>query len=105
VTGVRELTRRDAQRIAVRAQLLAQPLTQPMTLLRPTGLLEVVRHLGLLQADPCAAVAPNAELVLWSRLGADHHLGDLEAAEASGLAGQGPAAGPAGVTSRLGRGQ
>jgi len=84
VTGVRELTRRDAQRIAVRAQLLARPLTQPMTLLRPTGLLEVVRHLGLLQADPCAAVAPSAELVVWSRLGADHHLGDLEAAEASG---------------------
>jgi len=76
VTGVRELTRRDAQRIAVRAQLLALP--------RPAGLLEVVRHLGGLQADPCAAVAPSAELVVWSRLGADHHLGDLEKAEASG---------------------
>jgi uncharacterized protein len=58
---VHELSRLDARRAAVRAQLLDSR--------RPTGLLEVVRHLTLLQLDPTAAIAPNAELVAWSRLG------------------------------------
>jgi uncharacterized protein YcaQ len=56
-----ELSRTDARRIAVRAQLLASP--------RPTGLLETVRQLSLLQLDPTSAIAPSADLVLWSRLG------------------------------------
>jgi uncharacterized protein YcaQ len=56
-----ELTRRDARRLAVRAQLLAAP--------RPRDALAVVRHLTLVQMDLTAAVAPNADLVLWSRLG------------------------------------
>ena len=55
------LTRQEARRIAVRAQLLAAP--------RPDDLLEVVRHLGLLQVDLTAAVAPSADLVCWTRLG------------------------------------
>jgi len=55
------LSRADARRIAVRAQLLGAD--------RPTGLLDVVRQLTLLQLDPTAAVAPNADLVLWTRLG------------------------------------
>jgi uncharacterized protein YcaQ len=58
---VHELSRTDARRIAVRAQLLASP--------RPTDLAETVRHLTLLQYDLTAAVAPSAELVVWSRLG------------------------------------
>ena len=58
---VHQLSRADARRIAVRAQLLAQP--------RPSDLLEVVRHLTMLQIDLTAAVAPSADLVLWSRLG------------------------------------
>ena len=58
---MRQLTRQDARRIAVRAQLLAEP--------RPTDLLQTVRHLTMLQDDPTAAVAPNAGLVAWSRLG------------------------------------
>jgi uncharacterized protein YcaQ len=58
---IHELSRVQARRIAVRAQLLDAP--------RPTDLLDVVRRLTLLQADLTAAVAPNAELVLWSRLG------------------------------------
>ncbi|MBM6400179.1 DNA glycosylase AlkZ-like family protein [Phycicoccus sonneratiae] len=56
-----ELSRRDARRVAVRAQLLTAD--------RPSDPLEVVRHLGLLQMDLTAHVAPNADLVLWSRLG------------------------------------
>jgi uncharacterized protein len=58
---VHELSRTDARRIAVRAQLLDSP--------RPSDLAETVRHLTLLQNDQTAAVAPSAELVAWSRLG------------------------------------
>jgi uncharacterized protein len=59
--AVHELSRTDARRIAVRAQLLDAD--------RPTDLLDTVRHLTLLQNDLTAAVAPSAELVIWSRLG------------------------------------
>ena len=57
---VHELSRTDARRIAVRAQLLDS---------RPSDLAETVSHLTLLQNDLTAAVAPNADLVAWSRLG------------------------------------
>jgi uncharacterized protein YcaQ len=60
-----ELSKADARRIMVRAQLLSEP--------RPDDLLDVVRHLTLVQHDPVAAVAPSADLVLWSRLGAAYH--------------------------------
>jgi len=66
---VHELSRADARRIAVRAQLLDG--------VRPTGLLDVVRHLTLLQIDPTAAIAPNADLVAWSRLGASYSPAEL----------------------------
>jgi uncharacterized protein YcaQ len=62
--SVHELSRVDARRIAVRAQLLARP--------RPADLFEVVRQLGLLQIDPTASIAPSADLVLWSRLGSSY---------------------------------
>jgi uncharacterized protein len=58
---VHQLSRTDARRIAVRAQLLDGS--------RPAGLLDVVRHLTLPQIDPVAAIAPSADLVAWSRLG------------------------------------
>jgi uncharacterized protein len=58
---VHRLTKAQARRIAVRAQLLDAP--------RPTELLEVVQQLTLLQIDPTAAIAPSADLVAWSRLG------------------------------------
>jgi uncharacterized protein YcaQ len=58
------LSLREARRIAVRAQLLDAP--------RPTNLLEVVRQLTLLQVDPTAVIAPNADLVAWSRLGSSY---------------------------------
>src|SRR4029077_11596831 len=47
------------------AQLLDAP--------RPSELLEVVQRLTLLQIDPTAAIAPSADLVLWSRLGPAYH--------------------------------
>ena len=39
---------------------------------RPTGLVAVVQQLTLLQIDPTSAVAPSADLVAWSRLGAGY---------------------------------
>lgn len=62
--AVHHLDRDEARRIAVRAQLLDAP--------RPTDLLAVVHQLTLLQIDPTAAIAPNADLVAWSRLGSSY---------------------------------
>jgi uncharacterized protein YcaQ len=59
---VHRLSRADARRIVIRAQLLDGT--------RPVGLNELVRELTLLQIDLTKAVAPNADLVAWSRLGA-----------------------------------
>jgi len=70
--AVHELSRAEARRIAVRAQLLDTP--------RPTDLLDVVRHLTLLQIDPTAALAPSADLVAWSRLGSSYSKADLATA-------------------------
>jgi hypothetical protein len=69
---VYRLTKAQARRIAVRAQLLDAP--------RPTDLLAVVRQLTLLQIDPTAAVAPSADLVLWSRLGSAYDPAQLKQA-------------------------
>lgn len=43
-------------------------------------MLDVVRHLTLLQNDPTTAVAPNADLVLWSRLGSAYEPEELQEA-------------------------
>jgi len=66
---VHELSRTEARRIAVRAQLLTKE--------RPTDLVETVRQLTLLQVEPTSAIAPSAELVMWSRLGAAFSAQDL----------------------------
>ncbi|WP_426566113.1 DNA glycosylase AlkZ-like family protein [Angustibacter sp. McL0619] len=62
--SLHQLSRTDARRIAVRAQLLDA--------VRPTDLLRVVRHLTMLQYDQTAAVAPSPHLVAWSRLGSSY---------------------------------
>ncbi len=66
------LTKEQARRIAVRAQMLDAS--------RPTDLLTVVQQLTLLQIDPTAAIAPNADLVAWSRLGSAYQPADLQQA-------------------------
>ncbi len=55
-----EVSREEARRIAVRAQLLDGGAA---------GVLDTVRRLGFLQIDPISIVAPPQYLVLWSRLG------------------------------------
>ena len=71
-----ELSRQEARRIAVRAQLLTAD--------RPTDLVELVRHLTYLQDDPTAAVAPSAQVVAWSRIGAAYRRSELDEAVAVG---------------------
>src|SRR5437764_8718143 len=69
---VHRLTKAQARRIAVRAQLLDAT--------RPTELLAVVQQLTLLQIDPTAAIAPSADLVAWSRLGSAYQPAHLQQA-------------------------
>ncbi len=76
VSNVHQLSRADARRIAVRAQLLQTE--------RPTDLMGLVRHLTVLQVEPTAAVAPSAQVVAWSRLGSAFDREDLDAAMATG---------------------
>lgn len=61
---VRQLTRDQARRIAVRAQLLDEH--------EISGLEAVVERLTLLQIDPTAAIAPSADLVAWGRCGSGY---------------------------------
>jgi uncharacterized protein YcaQ len=66
---VHQLSKRDARRLAVRAQLLTSE--------RPEDLFEVVGGLNVLQYDQTAYVAPNADLVAWSRLGSSYDPAEL----------------------------
>ncbi|HEY3437281.1 MAG TPA: crosslink repair DNA glycosylase YcaQ family protein, partial [Actinotalea sp.] len=59
--NVHHLSRTDARRVALRAQLL--------TAARPVDLLDMLRRLSVVQLEPTSAVAPSADLVAWSRLG------------------------------------
>ncbi len=69
MTEVHRLSRQQARRIAVRAQLLAGP--------RPTDLVAMVEHLTVLPVDMTAAVAAAPDLVAWARLGASYVPADL----------------------------
>jgi len=69
---VHELSLDEARRIAVRAQWLDAD--------RPGELLELVRRLTLLQLDPTSAIAPNADLIPWSRIGWGYSPSHLAAA-------------------------
>jgi len=69
---VHELTREQARRVAVRAQLLTAD--------RPADLAQMVDQLTLLQLDPTAAIAPSADLVAWSRLGSSYRPEQLKQA-------------------------
>jgi hypothetical protein len=66
---VHQLSRTEARRIAVRAQLLDGN--------RPDDLLDLLRRLTLLQSDATDAVAPSADLVAWSRLGSGYRPAEL----------------------------
>jgi len=57
---MRLVSKDEARRIAVRAQLLDGSAT---------SILDTVRRIGFLQIDPISTVAPAQQLVLWSRLG------------------------------------
>jgi uncharacterized protein YcaQ len=69
---VHHLDRTQARRLAIHAQMLdAEP---------QTDLVGVVERLTLLQIDPTAAIAPNADLVAWSRLGSSYRPEQLTSA-------------------------
>jgi len=58
---VHHLTRDEARRIAVRAQLLDAQ--------RPGDVVEVAEQLGAIKIDPTATIAPAQHTILWSRIG------------------------------------
>lgn len=63
------LSREDARRIAVRAQLLDA--------VRPADVVEVTEQLTLLNIDPTNAIMPSEHHLLWSRIGAPYETGWL----------------------------
>jgi uncharacterized protein YcaQ len=58
---MRRLTRDQARRIVVRAQLLDAD--------RPTDVVGVAEELGAIKIDPTATIAPAEHTILWSRIG------------------------------------
>ena len=69
---VHELTRDQARRIAVRAQLLDAD--------RPGDVVEVAEQLGYLKIDPTAVIAPCEHTTLFSRIGWSYEAGQLKKA-------------------------
>jgi uncharacterized protein YcaQ len=63
------LSREDARRVAVRAQLLGAE--------RAAGIVETIDALTIVNIEPTAAIAPSADLILWSRLGWPYQPADL----------------------------
>jgi uncharacterized protein YcaQ len=58
---IHQLTRDEARRIVVRAQLLDAD--------RPGDVVEVAEQLGAIKIDPTATIAPAEHTILWSRIG------------------------------------
>lgn len=67
-----ELSRADARRLAVRAQLLDAE--------RPGDVVEVAEQLGRLKIDPTATIAPAEQTAAWSRIGWSYEPGQLKKA-------------------------
>lgn len=65
--------RETARRLAVRAQLLDAR--------RPASIVEALYGLTVINIDPTKAIAPSADLILWSRLGWPYQHADLVQAE------------------------
>ncbi|NNC12748.1 winged helix-turn-helix domain-containing protein [Planctomonas sp. JC2975] len=63
------LTRDEARRIIVRAQLLDAA--------RPSDVVEVAEQLGTISIDPTATIAPAEHTILWSRIGWSYEAGQL----------------------------
>ena len=66
------LTRDEARRIAVRAQLLDAD--------RPGDVVGVAEQLGQIKIDPVAAIAPAEHTILWSRIGSTYETVQLSKA-------------------------
>ena len=66
------LTRDEARRIAVRAQLLDAD--------RPGDVVEVAEQLRYIKIDPTATIAPCEHTILWSRIGWSYEAGQLQKA-------------------------
>jgi len=69
---VHELSRDDARRLAVRAQLLDAD--------RPGDVVEVAEQLGSIKIDPTATIAPAEQAIPWSRIGWSYEPGQLSKA-------------------------
>ena len=66
------LSKQDARRLAVRAQLLEAE--------RPSFVAEVVEALTVLNIDPTSAIAPSEDHILWTRLGIGYEHAHLQQA-------------------------
>ncbi|PZU44766.1 MAG: hypothetical protein DI566_11785 [Microbacterium sp.] len=66
------LTRDEARRIAVRAQLLDAD--------RPGDVVEVAEQIGSIKIDPTATIAPAEQAIPWSRIGWSYEPGQLKKA-------------------------
>ena len=70
--GMHRLTRDEARRIAVRAQLLDAD--------RPGDVVEVAEQLGSIKIDPTVTIAPAEQTAFWSRIGWGYEPGQLKKA-------------------------
>ncbi|WP_292688784.1 MULTISPECIES: crosslink repair DNA glycosylase YcaQ family protein [unclassified Microbacterium] len=70
--AVRELSRDEARRLVVRAQLLDAE--------RPGDIVEVAEQIFTIKIDPTATIAPSEQTIAWSRIGWSYESGQLKKA-------------------------